>query len=101
MQQLTKEQTRDLAATMKLLAEPARLQLVSLLSHSPSRQVDLLARLQLAGTHITQMTVSHHLGRLVGVGLIACERQGRAVMYRLVPEKFEAIASMLAGAGER
>jgi len=45
---------------------------------------------------LAQPTVSHHMKVLVDAGLVAGEKHGRWVFYRLVPEAFEELQRELA-----
>ena len=45
---------------------------------------------------LAQPTVSHHLKVLTEAGLLARERRGTWVFYRLVPERVEALREALA-----
>lgn len=81
---LAKAAADDLAAALHALADPARLQLLSLLATFPDREargIDLVRALD----RLHQTTVSHHLGLLEEAGLIACRRQGPYVFNRLAP----------------
>ena len=82
-----------LAIRLKALADPVRLRLVSLLldrlGHGASTR-ELAPLLDL-----TEPTVSHHLRTLLDSGLVAKDRQGAAVYYRVVPEAIQAIAGVL------
>lgn len=72
----------NLAAALFLLADPARLQLLSALATFPggeARPVDLIPILG----RLRQPTVSHHLNLLAGAGLVTRRRQGVGVFYRL------------------
>jgi ArsR family transcriptional regulator len=81
-------QAEDMAGALRVLADPARLRLVSLLASSEEACVcDLTIPIGLA-----QPTVSHHLKVLFEAGLIDRERRGRWVYYRLRPGPLEALA---------
>ena len=82
-----------LAIRLKALADPVRLRVVSLLldrlGHGASTR-ELTPLLNL-----TEPTVSHHLRTLLDAGLVAKERQGNTVYYRVVPEAIQAIVGVL------
>lgn len=44
---------------------------------------------------LTEPTVSHHLRTLLHAGLVAKDRQGTTVYYRVVPEAIQAIVVVL------
>ncbi len=78
-----------LADLLKALADPARVQLISLIKAQPDGQCvcNLLDAVELS-----QPTVSYHLKVLHEAGLLTRRRQGSWVYYRVVPERLEAIA---------
>jgi ArsR family transcriptional regulator len=90
---LSAEDAQTLARTVKALADPARLRLVSLVAaHGGEACVcDLTPPLGLS-----QPTVSHHLKVLVDAGLMAREKRGAWAYYSLVPGSLEALARVLA-----
>jgi ArsR family transcriptional regulator len=82
-----------LAQVFKALADPVRLQLVSLIGAHQGGEVcvcDLTAAFDL-----TQPTISHHLKILRQAGIIDSERRGTWVYYRLVPAALERMAALL------
>lgn len=86
---LSRVDAESLAKVLKALADPTRLQLVSLIKSAPQGEAcvcDLTAPLGLR-----QPTVSHHLKVLVGAGLLQREKRATWVWYSLVPEAWEAL----------
>jgi ArsR family transcriptional regulator, arsenate/arsenite/antimonite-responsive transcriptional repressor len=91
-----------LASALRVLADPARLRLVSLIGAQPDGEAcvcDLVVPLGLS-----QPTVSHHLRVLLDAGLVEREQRGRWAFYRLRREPLrllsraiEAPSPMLAG----
>jgi ArsR family transcriptional regulator len=82
-----------LAGVLKAFADPARLQLLSLIQSAPEGEAsvsDLTAPLGLS-----QPTVSHHLRILAESGLLEREKRGVWAYYRLVPSAIAAIADLL------
>lgn len=82
-----------LAGVLKAFADPARLQLLSLIQSAPEGEAsvsDLIAPLGLS-----QPTVSHHLRILTEAGLLQREKRGVWAYYRLVPSAIAAIADLL------
>ena len=82
-----------LAGVLKAFADPARLQLLSLIQSAPEGEAsvsDLTAPLGLS-----QPTVSHHLRILTEAGLLEREKRGVWAYYRLVPAAIAAIADLL------
>jgi len=82
-----------LARRLKALADPARIQLVSLMLGKPGLEActcDLAPAVSLS-----EPTVSHHLKQLYDAGLVTKERRGMNVYYRVVPEAVKAVAGVL------
>ncbi|GIJ00279.1 ArsR family transcriptional regulator [Sediminihabitans luteus] len=83
----------ELATTLKALAEPLRLRMVSYVATAPAGEAcvcDLAAL-----TQVSQPTVSHHLKVLKDVGLLTSERRGTWVWYRIAPGFTGAVATVL------
>ena len=83
----------DLARQFKVLADPARLRLISLIAAAPDgacacELVEPIGK--------SQPTVSHHLKALREAGLVESERRGTWIWYRVVPERLEALRAALA-----
>jgi DNA-binding transcriptional ArsR family regulator len=82
----------DIAATAALLAEPARVAMLSALLDGEARPATELARL----AHVAPSTGSAHLAALVRGGLLRVERLGRHRYHRLASETaaqaFESLA---------
>ena len=84
-----------LAAALRVLADPARLRLLSMIGAHPNGEAcvcDLTAPLGL-----TQPTVSHHLKVLTDAGLLGREQRGKWVFYWVLPEPIELLRGALAG----
>jgi len=72
-----------LAAGFAALSDPTRLRLLSLIAQADEKcSCDLTEPLQRS-----QPTVSHHTSILAEAGLIAGEKRGRWVYWRVVPER--------------
>lgn len=83
----------ELARAFKVLADPVRLRMLSMIATRDGGQVcvcDLTPAFDLA-----QPTISHHLKLLREAGLIAAERRGTWVYYRLLPEATDHLAAIL------
>lgn len=83
----------DLADALKVLADPARLRLLSLIASSSSGEACACDLVEPVGR--SQPTVSHHLSLLVDAGFLAREKRGKWAWYRIVPERFESLRSAL------
>jgi ArsR family transcriptional regulator len=89
---LGEREADELAAGFKVLADPVRLRLLSLIAARDRETcgcelVDILDR--------SQPTVSHHLAVLHDAGLLTREKRGRWVWYRVVPERIAALRDAL------
>lgn len=85
-------EAEDLASTLKVLADPARLRIISMLASAGDEACvcDLTEPLGLS-----QPTVSHHMKQLREAGFIESERRGKWVYHRLVPERVDAVRAAL------
>ena len=84
-----------LARSLKALADPARLRLLSLVaSHEDSEACvcDLTEPLGLS-----QPTVSHHLKVLVDAGYLEREKRGTWAYYSLAPNALESVSGLISG----
>ena len=83
----------QLATIFRVLGEPARLQILSLISSQPSQEVRACELVETLG--LAQPTVSHHLKVLYEAGLLAKERSGTLIYYRVLPEKLTMLKDAL------
>jgi DNA-binding transcriptional ArsR family regulator len=83
----------QLARSLKALADPIRLRLVSLIGTHPEGQASVFELAQ--AFHVTGPTLSHHLRVLREAGLVSADRRGTWVYYALVPEGLSAICGVL------
>jgi ArsR family transcriptional regulator, arsenate/arsenite/antimonite-responsive transcriptional repressor len=75
---------------MRVLGDPLRAQIITLLADGPACTCHLVA-----DTGAKQPNVSNHLRVLRDAGLIAAEPRGRFTYYRLQPAAIEAAATRL------
>jgi ArsR family transcriptional regulator len=90
---LASDHAEDLARSLKALADPARLQVISLVAAADDQEVcvcDFTASLTLS-----QPTVSHHLKVLVDAGYLSREKRGTWAYFRLVPGALDSVAELL------
>lgn len=90
---LTSDEAEQMAALFRVLGEPARLQLLSLIAARPSGEAcvcELTEPLELS-----QPTVSHHLKVMYEAGLLQKERRGNWMYYKIVPARIEALRNAL------
>lgn len=85
-----------LAGVLRVLGDPARLRILSLLQAQLSHEACVCHLTDFLG--IGQPTVSHHLRVLFDAGLVQRERRGNWVYYRVVPEVLDGVRAAL-GAG--
>jgi len=83
----------ELARGFAALADPARLQILSILAASPAGEVCVCEFVEPLGK--SQPTVSHHLKVLGDAGLVVGDRRTKWVWYRLVPERLAALQAAL------
>lgn len=92
---LTTAKARDLAEDFKVLADPTRLRLLSLIASVPEGEAcacDLSDPLDRS-----QATVSHHLSVLVKAGLITREQRGKWAWFSVAPDRAEFVRTVLGG----
>ena len=90
---LSEEESQDLAGAFKVLADPVRLRLLSLIGSSAEGEVCACDLVEPLGR--SQPTVSHHLSVLHDAGLVTREKRGRWVWYAVVPEQLEVLRDAL------
>lgn len=95
---LGKSAAEQLATAFKAIADPARLRLLSFIAAQPSGESCVCYLMKPLG--LSQPTVSHHLKVMHDAGLLARERRGTWVYYRIVPEQLAALRDALAGPSE-
>jgi len=88
------ENAASLAASLKALADPARLRILSIVAASEDRETCVCTFPE--PLDLSQPTVSHHLRVLVAAGFLEREKRGTWAYYRLVPGALDAVARLLA-----
>ena len=89
---LTRKDADELSILLKAVADPVRLQLLSIIRAADAHEAcvcDLTDAVQLS-----QPTVSHHLKVLTDAGLLTRERRGSWAWFALVPSRLDDIASI-------
>jgi ArsR family transcriptional regulator len=90
---LDEARAAELAEVLKVLGEPVRLRMVSLIAAAPGGELcacdlpALVAR--------TQPTTSHHLSQLVRAGILRREQRGRWAWFSLEEGRLESVAAAL------
>lgn len=82
-----------LAASLKAIADPVRLRLISLVGAHEDGEACVCDLTEPVG--LSQPTVSHHLKVLVEAGVLTREQRGRWAYYRLVPDTLTDIARLI------
>ena len=90
---IDQEQAVVQAARLGALADPTRLQIVSIIANAPAGEVcacDFVGPL-----NKSQPTISHHLKVLAEAGFVDGDKRGRWVWYRLAPGGIAQVQAML------
>jgi ArsR family transcriptional regulator len=91
---LSAVQAADLARMFKAMGDPVRLRLLSLIASHDGGEACVC---DLSGVFdLTGPTISHHLKVLREAGLIAGERRGTWVYYRVLPDALRQVSALLA-----
>lgn len=90
------DEATELAAGLGALADPVRLQMLSIIASSAAGEVCACDFVGPIGK--SQPTVSHHLKVLSEAGLVTGEKRGRWVWYRVAPGRLDGLLASLASA---
>ncbi|EWM19014.1 ArsR-family transcriptional regulator [Kutzneria sp. 744] len=89
---LDRPEAERLAKLLKAVADPARLQLLSIIHAAPDGEACVCDLIDPLG--LSQPTVSHHLKILTDAGVLTRERRGNWAYFRLVPERWQALREL-------
>ncbi|MBK5289537.1 MAG: helix-turn-helix transcriptional regulator [Acidimicrobiia bacterium] len=90
---LTEADAEELAAAFKVVADPVRLRLLSLIAQAGEIcSCDLVAPIGKS-----QPTISHHMSVLADSGLVHREKRGKWAWYSVVPERLSVLRDALGG----
>ena len=89
---LPRQAAEERAALLKAVADPVRLQLLSIIASSPGVKACVCDMTQAVG--VSQPTVSHHLKVLVDAGILTRQRRGTWAWFTLVPGRLRDIAGI-------
>ena len=92
---LSVSEAQALAADFKVLADPVRLRLLSLIASVPEGEVCACDLTDPLGR--SQATISHHLSVLVNVGLITREQRGKWAWFQVAPDRAGFVLTVLVG----
>ena len=87
------EEADELAAGFKLLADPVRLRIISLIANSPQGEMCSCDLSPLLGR--SQPTISHHLSILVKAGILQREQRGKWAWFTLSDAKLSEVCAAL------
>ena len=90
---LSAEEAAVLARTLKAVADPIRLRLVSMVAAHEGGEACVCELTEPLG--LTQPTVSHHLKVLVDAGIFTRDKRGVWAYYSLVPASLDALSAVL------
>jgi ArsR family transcriptional regulator len=82
------------AGVLRALADPVRLQLLSIIASAPDREACVCDMTD--AVEVSQPTVSHHLKVLTEAGVLTRERRGTWAWFRLESARLEEIRGFLA-----
>jgi ArsR family transcriptional regulator len=86
-------EAEQLAALLKAIADPTRIQLISYINASNNAEACVCNLTEPLA--LTQPTVSHHLKVLTDAGLIEREKRGTWVWYTVNQERWQQISKLL------
>ena len=90
---ISDQNAESLARSMKALADPARLRLVSMVAAHEDGEACVCDLTEPLG--LSQPTVSHHLKVLVDAGFLSRSKRGTWAYYRIVPGSLDALSGFL------
>jgi ArsR family transcriptional regulator len=82
---LEPEDAESLARALRVLADPARLRILSLIQAQPDGEACVCHLTEPLG--LTQPTVSHHMRVLLDAGLVAREQRGSWAYFSVISEQ--------------
>lgn len=91
---LSLQEADQVAAAFRILGDPARLRLLSLIAAAPGSEACVCELVEPVG--LSQPTVSHHLKVLHEAGLLEREKKQSWVYYRLAPQPLEWLREIIA-----
>ncbi|MFF1318923.1 helix-turn-helix transcriptional regulator [Streptomyces sp. PAN_FS17] len=90
---IDREEAERLAAMLKAIADPTRLQLFRLIERAPRGEACVCDLTECLG--LRQPTVSHHLKLMTEAGLLDRERRGAWVWYSVNPDGLRRLRAIL------
>lgn len=90
---ISEDDAQQLARTLKALADPTRLRLLSLIAAHEGGEACVCDLTEPVG--LSQPTVSHHLKQLTEAGLVTREKRGVWAYFTIVPGALDAVTGHL------
>jgi ArsR family transcriptional regulator len=90
---ITEENAANLASSIRALADPARLRIISMVAAHEDAEACVCDLTEPLG--LGQPTVSHHLRILVEAGYLTRSKRGTWAYYKLVPGALDGVARLL------
>lgn len=90
---ISADEAVDLAKTMKALADPTRLRLLSIVAATEGQEACVCDLTEPVG--LSQPTVSHHLKILTDAGFLTRSKRSTWAYYALVPGALDRVAAVL------
>ncbi|WP_418275925.1 ArsR/SmtB family transcription factor [Isoptericola jiangsuensis] len=90
---LSRERAESTAAVLRVVSDPTRLQILSLVHTADDGRVRVVDLTRALG--LRQPTVSHHVKVMTEAGVLTREPTGREVWYGIEPTRLSAIADLL------
>lgn len=91
---LERGQAEELTRVLKAIADPTRLQILSLINSQPDSRACVCDLAEAVG--LRQPTISHHLKVLTEAGLLQRERRGTWIWYSLDSHQWDRVRGLLA-----
>jgi len=89
---LARAEAEETASLLKAVADPVRLQLLSIIRASEDGRANVCDLTAAVG--LSQPTVSHHLKVLTDSGLLTRERRGTWAWFHVVPSRLDDLAAI-------
>lgn len=90
---LPRQQADDLARSLKAIADPARLRILSMVAAHEDGEACVCDLTEPLG--LSQPTVSHHLKVLTDAGFLTRSKRGTWAYFRLVPGALDSLSTLL------
>lgn len=91
--ELSSAESETYAELFKVLGDPIRLRILSLLAAEGCAPTSVNQITRLMG--LSQPTISHHLKKLTDAGFLVRIPEGRTVYHQVVPEIFKSLRTIL------